>query len=236
MHSDVSATDYRLKVINNSTNYSDFCVYQQDPDLGVPDVHTLAWFSKPLFPSTVANFTWEIDYSFVWSETGVLRPGVLFEASQVWYADPGDMKQNQVLFTHLQQAYTFEHGDAVGTPQRGTLYIKEMSTIPLKQASVGIGMAGSGTFAVQAEPNQTLTFTPHPRYWITAGTYEQGEVLDIGAISDSAEIDFPPNVYNMTAILNPDNTWTVEATRDIDFPQLKVERIRRRRELVGSSR
>jgi hypothetical protein len=199
-------------------------------------VQTLAWFTKPLFPSTVANFIWQIDYSFVWSETGVLKPGVLFEASQVWDADPSDMNANQVLFTLLQQAYTFEHGMAVPTPQLGTLYIKEDATIPLRQASIGIGMAGSGTFAVQAQPNQLLTFTPHPRYWITAGTYEQGEVLDVGAISEAAEITFPPNIYQVTAILNQDNTWTVGATKDIDFPRLKAERIQRRRELVGSAR
>jgi rhizosphere induced protein len=70
------ATRYRLKVINNSSNFADFCVYQLDPDLGVPKAKSLAWFCEPLFPTTVANLTWTIDYSFVWSQTGVLQSGV----------------------------------------------------------------------------------------------------------------------------------------------------------------
>jgi len=229
-----AATSYRLKVINDSSNYADFCVYQQDPKLGVPKVQSLAWFAKPLFPTTVANFTWTIDYSFVWSETGELKPGVLFEASQVWPADPGDPLDSQVLFTYLDQAYTFEEGEAVLTPQLGSLYVREQPAIPLKQASVGIGMAGSGTFAVQAQPNTLLTFTPHPAYWITAGTYQQGEVLDIGAITEAAEIQFPPGVFNMTAILKLDNTWTVQPTSQVDFAAIKAAHEQRRpRELAG---
>jgi hypothetical protein len=91
------------------------------------------------------------------------------------------------------------------------------------------GGAGSGTFAVQAQPNSLLTFTPHPAYWVTAGTFEHGEVLDIGSIlGDSAEIQFPPGVYNMTAILNLDNTWTVQPTSQVDFPVIKAEHTRRR--------
>jgi rhizosphere induced protein len=231
------ATNYRLKVINNSSNYADFCVYQQDPDLGVPDVQSLAWFAKPLFPTTVATFTWTIDYSFVWSETGELKPGVLFEASQVWPADPSNPADSQVLFSYLDEAYSFEHGVAVPTPKPGSLYIREQPTIPLKQASVGVGMAGSGTFAVQAQPNSLLTFTPHPAYWVTAGTFEQGEVLDIGSIlGDSAEIQFPPGVYNMTAILNLDNTWTVKPTSQVDFPAIKAEHTRRRPQELARAR
>jgi hypothetical protein len=234
MHSDIS--DYHLKVVNNSSDYNDFCVYQTDPGLGIPDIQTLAWFAQPLFPTAVANFTWASDYCFVWGENGQLEPGVIFEASQVWSADPQDPHQDQVLFTYQLGTYTFEAGSAVSSPQLGTLYVKEDASIPLGLASIGIGMSGSGTFARTAQPNQLLSFTPHPRYWVTSGTYEQGEVLDVGAISGAAEIAFPPGVTHMTAVLNQDNSWTVQATNNVNFPQLKAERIRRRRELIGSSR
>ena len=94
----------------------------------------------------------------------------------------------------------------------GILRVIQTPTVPLKQASVGIGMSGSGTFVVQAQPNLTLNFTPHPKYYIVAGNYSQGQVLDIAETTNAAEVAFPPGVYQMTAILNEDNTWTIEPT------------------------
>jgi hypothetical protein len=215
----MAGTQYTLRVVNDSTNLTDMCVYQQDPDIGARDVMSLAWFAKPAYPTTTVVFRWTIDYSFIWSETGQLKPGVFFDASQIWPADPnvvgvaGENKPgNQVGFSHPSQgAYTFTSTPTAGA-QSGTLYINEDPTIPLKQASIGIGMSGSGTFAVQAQPNLHLSFTPHPTYWLTAGTYQQGEVLDIQSITKPAQLFFPPNVYSLTAILNEDNSWTVEPT------------------------
>ena len=210
-------TQYSLRVVNQSTNFVDMCVYQDDPDLGVPDVMSLAWFAKPAYPSTTVNFRWTIDYSFVWSETGELIPGVFFDASQVWPADPSVVKPstadtagNQVGYAHpSRSAYTFTSTPTSGA-KVGTLYVKEASDLPLKQASVGIGMSGSGTFAVQAQPNMNLTFTPHPVYYLAAGTFAQGEVLDIGSITNSVRIAFPPGTFSMTATLQADNTWKVQ--------------------------
>ncbi len=211
-------TQYTLRVINDSTNFQDMCVYQEDPNIGVPNVLSLAWFAKPAYPTTTVMFRWTIDYSFLWSETGMLVPGVYFDASQTWPADPSIVTPatattpgNQIGFTHPQGAYTFVSEEMRGA-QNGSLYIVQNSDVPLKQASVGIGMSGAGTFAVQAQPNLNLTFTPHPAYYLAAGTFEQGEVLDIGSISNPVGIEFPPGIYSMTAQLNKDNTWTVSPT------------------------
>jgi len=208
-------TQYAVTVVNNSSNDFDICMYQEDPDLGVPNVMSLAWFTKFAVSNSNVRFSWTIDYSFVWSETGFLKPGVNFTASQTWPADPsvnrvGNVKQagNQLGLTH-GKGYEFTSTPTKGA-QVGTLYIAEDGTIPLKQASVGIGMGGSGTFAVQAQPNLPLTFTPHPNYWVTAGSFSKGEVMDIGAITNAASIEFEPGVFEKTAILNPDNTWTVK--------------------------
>lgn len=212
----VAGTQYTLVVQNNSTNFVDMCVYQEDPDLGVPEVLSLAWFSEPAYPSTQVVFTWKIDYSFVWSETGELRPGITFKASQTWPADPSILgvgtrstPGNQIGLTNFKEAYTFESTPTKGA-RVGSLYIHEDPTIPLKQASVGIGMSGAGTFAVQAQPNQNLTFTPHPVYYLAAGTFAQGEVLDIGAVNNPVAIQFKPGVFKASATLNEDNSWTVD--------------------------
>lgn len=84
----------------------------------------------------------------------------------------------------------------------------------MKEASVGIGMSGSPTFAVQAQSNMSLMFTPHPNYWITFGNFESGQVLDLEAITDCSMVEYKENCYEMTAILKGDNTWEVEATNE----------------------
>ena len=199
---------YTVNFLNKSTNPGSACVYQEDPNLGVENVMSLAWFSMYAFPTTSILFQWTIDYSFVWGQTGQLVPGVQFNAAQTWSADLSNT--NQVTLDYLSNAYTFEN--QTKGPAPGSLTVSETAAVPLKQASVGIGMSGAGTFVVQAQPNLSLKFTPHPRYWITFGTFRQGQVLDITQITGAQEIDFPPGVYSMAAILNADNSWTIQPT------------------------
>lgn len=199
---------YSLIFVNNSTNPGSACVYQEDPNIGNPNVQSLAWFAKRTAPTTRTTFSWTVDYSFVWAETGELIPGVMFAASQTWAADL--TSTNQVTFSNDGGMYTFQNQQAGA--QAGSLYIREDASVPLKQASVGIGMSGAGTFAVQAQPNMNLVFTPHPKYYITFGEFTPGEVLDITSITDKAEIKFPSGVTSMTALLREDNTWSVMPT------------------------
>jgi len=201
-------TNYSLTVINNSTQFQDLCVYQKPVDLGVPNAMSLAWLTAPAWPTTTVTFSWSLDYCFVWSQTGSLQPGVTFKAQQTWAANPDDLTQNQVLFNFDNDAFTFQAGSAAGTPQLGSLYIRELSSVPVGTATVGIGMATAGVFAVQAEPNMNLVFSPHPEYWITAGTFEQGEVLDIEQITNEAPVPFN-GTFDMVATLSSQNTWTV---------------------------
>jgi hypothetical protein len=198
---------YTLNFQNDSSNAGDVCVYQTLPNLAQQDVMSLAWFAEYNYPTTAVQFQWEIDYSFVWDQTGPLIPGVVFVASQTWPADLAN--SNQVTLTY-DQAYTFTNQTAGGSS--GNLYITEDRTVPLNDAAVGIAMSGAGTFVQQAQPNLNLVFTPTPTYWITFGNYTQGQVMDIESITNSAQIQFGPNVYAMSAVLNADNTWTVSPT------------------------
>jgi hypothetical protein len=201
---------YTLYCFNNSTNPGAFCVYQNDPNIGINNVMSLAWFAKEAGQTTLIKFGWSIDYSFVWSQTGALKPGVTFDASQNWPADL--TTTNQVTFDKVTSSsggsyYTFE--DQKAGPQPGSLTVVEGQNIAQGEASVGIGMSGSGTYLMQAQPNLNLTFTPHPVYFLTFGDYWPGLVLDTQQISHPLLVAFPANVYVMTATLNPDNTWTL---------------------------
>ncbi len=201
---------YAINFANNSINGWSACVFQQDENIGQTGVMSLAWFAKKCNPATKCNFNWTIDYSFVWAETGVLVPGVNFSASQTVAA--GLTSNNLITFDN-NGAFLFE-GQGTATPA-GSLYIDQTPNIPLYTASVGIGMSGSGTFAVQAQPNINATFTPHPKYWMAFGQFTPGDVLDIQQMSNIVEIDFPANVYTMYVTFNADNSWTVSQSPSV---------------------
>jgi hypothetical protein len=215
-----SGTTYTLIFQNNSINTWTAAVYQQPPDIGQQNVMSLAWFAQAAAPTTNIRFNWEIEYEFVWSETGTLSSGVVFTASQTWQTNPQG-QNNQVGFT-FGNGGPFTFTNQAAGPQQGTLYIVQDETIPENTASVGIAMYNSGTFAVQAEPNINASFTPQPNYWITFGDYVQGQVIDVQQITNEAEIVFPSNVFSMTAILNPDNTWTVQPTSQVNAAFLQA--------------
>ncbi|WP_410566131.1 hypothetical protein [Amycolatopsis sp. cmx-4-61] len=195
---------------NNSTQFQDLCVYQKPVDLGVPNVLSLAWLTAPAWPLTTVKFKWTLDYNFMWSQIGSLKPGVTFEAQQVEPADPDDLGANQIQFDYREGAFTFVHGNAQGTPQLGSLYIRQLGSVPPGTATVGIGMSNAGTFAVPAQPNINLVLTPHPQYWVTAGTFEQGEVLSLEEITNEVMVPYD-STFDMKAVLGSDNRWSVTA-------------------------
>ncbi|MEP2707826.1 MAG: protein rhiA [Roseibium sp.] len=212
---------YTLTFVNNSNNNWDFCCYQEDPNIGTQDVMSLAWFAFPVASTTSVSFSWTIDYQLVWSQTGKLGAGVNFSASQKWDADLTG--NNGVDFTRKpNKAFTFENLDSFDNS--GTFYINQDGTIPANTAAVGINMgidgappgAGSGTFVVPAQPNITASFTPKPTYWVTFGKYVPGQVLDIQQITAKAQVKFPANVYDMFAILGPDNSWTIISQQSLN--------------------
>ena len=75
------ATQYSLTCINNSQQLGSFAVFQKLPQ-SPPNVFTLAWLARPAHPNTRVTFSWTTDYCFVWSETGVVQPGISFSASR----------------------------------------------------------------------------------------------------------------------------------------------------------
>ncbi|HVR10620.1 MAG TPA: protein rhiA [Thermoanaerobaculia bacterium] len=216
------ATTYSLIFVNQSTNRGDVCVYQSDPNINVPGVMSLAWFSKLATPSTEIQFEWQVNYNFVWSETGSLKPGVIFSAAQRPAADLTE--SNQITLDHTGGAGgAYDFINQRRGPVAGNLFIDTTNTVPLNRASVGIGMSGVGTYAVQAQPNFNLVFSPHPRYWITFGTFVRGQVLDITRITNKAEVRFDPGVFSMTAILQRDNKWNIETTGALNTALLAAQ-------------
>ena len=177
----------------------------------MPNALSLAWLCAPAWPQTTVTFTWTLDFSFQWSQTGQVKPGVTFNAEQIMYANPDSLTTNQIQFDYRSGAFTFLPGNAAGNAELGSLYIWELSGIPANTAMVGIGMSNAGTFAVQAQPNTNLVFTPHPDYWLTVGTFRQGQVLDVEQITNEAAVPFDAT-FSMQAVLDSQNNWTITSS------------------------
>ncbi|MGF9691650.1 MULTISPECIES: protein rhiA [unclassified Rhizobium] len=200
-------TTYSLTCINDSQLSGSFAVFQKAPPTTTPgNVFSLAWFARPTAPNSRVTFTWGLDYSFIWSETGVLRPGINFSASQVVPADPNGLNLIQ-LKKDQYGATTFAGPTSGGS--LGSLTVKQLSNVQPNATSVGIGMAGSGTFVVQAQPNMTAVFTPHPNYWVIFGNFETGDVIDIEDVTTAVEVTYGGAQTSRTAVLNLENMIAV---------------------------
>lgn len=201
----LAGTSYSLTLKNESAQHYTFYVFQKDPDQASADIFSLAWFASPfaIVPGNQIKFNWTIDYNFVWGATGTLMPGVTFHASGLVDADPaGSNKTN----------FTIDPGPHLTDPTKGepsgSLVIKDGPEVPNNAFSVGIGMSGAGTFAVQAGPNLTHAFTPTPTYYIGAGqNVHVGDVLDIVTSNPVAQVKFGHGEYNESYTLKSDNKW-----------------------------
>lgn len=197
---------YGLRFKNESSNSWSFLCFQDQPS-GLPkDYFSLAWFSKVAHTGTTIDFSWSIDYSFVWSQVGHLGPGIQFQASQTVPAE-NLSSRNDITFDYTDNAYLFK-GQKNGPA--GALTIRQTFAIPNNNAAIGIGMSGQGTFAVQAQANITASFVPTPKYYIAfAQSIQEGQVLNITQLSQVAEIKFPVNNFGATVVLQADNTWDI---------------------------
>ena len=200
-------TNYSVNVVNDSADPWKFYVYQEPPP--VTNNLSLAWLVSPYHTAVgdSVSFGWKIQYSFVWSATGVLKPGVQFTATGLKDCDPAG--KNLTSFTFEKD--TPKLSDPTTGETIGILTIKDGDNVPSNTFAVGVGMSGKGTYVVNAGPNLTHHFTPEPKYYIVAGDEViEGEVKDITTITRSAPLVFPLNVRKLTATLKSNNTWDIK--------------------------
>ena len=195
---------YSLACINNSSSPGCFAVFQKTG--GSPGIYALAWIARAAHPGTEVTFTWSTDYSFAWSETGVIKPGIIFFGSQVIPADPDKLNCIELAVDNFG-ASEFKPPTATGQP--GMLTIQQLSNVMPNRTSIGVGMSGSPIAAAQAAPGQTTMFAPHPNYWIMFGNYQTGDVIDIKKINGAVEVTYPDGLTSCTATLGPDDRISV---------------------------
>lgn len=208
---------YRLEMLNNSDNSYDFCVYQRSADTTLEPVDSVAWSVYSLAPTVKGSLMWSPDLEFVWGPAGVVAPGVIFEASQRWPGSPTG--QNVVtLQKNAGGALTFADLGAGG--KQGAMTIETRQDVPPQDIAIGLNMtittehshtAASAALIAQAHPGQRAVFAPPGSYWLTFGSFKTGEILSNTKMAHSVQLVFPTNVYELSATLNRDETWTVKA-------------------------
>lgn len=197
---------YQINFINNSSNAGSFMVFQQHPDMNMPDSAALAWFTKYVHPNTNGVFSWKTGFDFAWVEQKSLAADITSVTSQ---CIPSDLESNNVALLTYDGGYNFVIQPDSG--EAGSLYIKTDNTIGPFEVKVGVGMSGAPVFLVPSQPNMEMVFTPRPEYWIAFGEYEKGQVVNAKEISNPLQVEFPEGITAVNVVLNPDNTWSAHA-------------------------
>ncbi|WP_430409911.1 hypothetical protein [Kordia sp.] len=200
------ATNFELIFKNNSGKSGDVCIFLQEPN--EDDLKSLVWLSKDANPDTTVTFQWAAEYSVVWSETEV-KNGVTITSSQVLPA--GLDQDNKITLTKIDDAYQFIN-QTTDPDSNGSITIFCDNSVVSNQATIGIEISGVITTNIPASPGFSNMITPTNKYWIAFGNFTEREILDTETFTKAAEIDFSSGINNMTAILNADDTWTIEPT------------------------
>ena len=196
---------FTLKCTNNSSSNWIFFLYQSFRDL--PNAFPLAWLASPykISPGSSITFQWTEDYSFVWSNTGILAAGSVYDAGGIKPCNP--QLNNVTTFSLDDDAPQLS--EAVPGGQPNTLTIQHAGNIPNNVFSTGIGMSGQAIFLKQALVNTTTICSPDLKIYLAAGDNIQiGQVLN-PTITGSIPIEFPINVKKLHATLNQDQSWII---------------------------
>lgn len=195
-------TQRQITLVNNSASPTALAILQNaDANRGV-----VAWLAKYAYPGMQIRFTWDDDtLCFVWAATGQVAPGVIVDVSQTFATNPVEGNQIELSYDLAHRTFFFRDPQN-GRP--GTLSIRQDNTLPVNAVVAGIGMAGKPTVVAQANPNLMTTFMLKSGYFLAAGAFAQGEVIDTDAVR-CHPVAFPPNVFALTATLDADGQWSV---------------------------
>jgi YD repeat-containing protein len=208
-----AGTAYSIKINNRSNIDNQNAIVFQEQPTAPRDVHSLAWLSKMCHAGTYTRFNWSLDVNFVSGQEGQLRPGVNFDAGQVISADLTGA--NQTTLSYIDDGFMFSK--ATQGRSQGSLFVLEDNTVPgygnPRQGSVGIGMAGYGTFVTPTQPTGTggLQFEVTPNYWIAFGQYVQGTVVSKSILTFPTAVVFPAGLFHAEASFDG-LAWTIDYT------------------------
>jgi rhizosphere induced protein len=208
---------YSLTVINNSELQSPtFAVFAKLPVSSDFNSLNLAWLTQQINANNHYVFTWDLTWGFAWAAQGT-EAGYQWAGGGTLPADPNSTTDSKAEFSYNGD---FQLVPAPSTPTGDKLWIVDSATVPLptkNPSSVAVTLGGSTACVTNAGPNLFQTFTLHPTYYIDAGDYVKGQMVDGDSVTAFQELEFSGGSTALTATLNEDNTWTVGNSSEVDF-------------------
>jgi hypothetical protein len=225
---------YSLTVVNLSSQQGTptFAVFALLPDMSFDSLST-AWLTQNINPTNTYTFSWDITWGFAWSSSGV-QPGYRWAGSGSLAADPTSETTCQAIFDYADGDFSLSEGQG-HTKDGSTLWIDDTANVPepgtgtgQKTSSVGVTLGSASmtqpspgpVCVVPAGPNLHQTFTTHPTYYLDAGTYAAGQMVDGDSLTNPTQLQYANNNYALTAVLQADNTWSVKPTSEVNIAEL----------------
>lgn len=197
-----AAQSYSITFVNESSKEQDFMIYQS-----LAEKTGLAWFAEPIRIGGNRKFEWRETFGFVWANMPKFAPGSVFIAEETVPASVD--YNNNIEFSRQGSNFFFQNANDKGG--KGNLTIKTTDLVPAGMVALGLSMQNAPMFAYEAETNRTNIITVGAiEYWIVAGNFKQGEVLDLKQIENNCRVKFPPNIFAVKATLDANGTWTLE--------------------------
>jgi rhizosphere induced protein len=215
---------YSLTVINDSELTSPtFAVFAVLPVTADYSSLSLAWLTQQIDATNQYVFQWDITWGFAWAGEGT-QPTYQWNGSGSLAADPTSPTECAASFTWNGD---FQLLPAQGIPTGYTLSITDSPTIPIpskQPSSVAVTLGGNSVCATNAGPNLTQEYTLHPTYFIDAGNYVQGQMVDGASVTAFQELEYSGGNTALTATLGQQNTWTVTPSASFDYSALFAKR------------
>jgi hypothetical protein len=211
---------YSLTVINNSEmSRPTFAVFTVLPSMATNDSVSLAWLTQLINQHNQYRFTWDITWQFAWAAQGIAAD-YQWNGSGTLAANPLSSSQCAALFDYDGD---FELLPTDGNADGTHLSITDSPRVPrpsVKPSSVGLTLDGKAVCAIDAGPNLLHSFTLHPTYYIDAGNYVNGQMVDVDAVTAFQELAYEGGNTALTATLSPDNTWTVQPSSSVNYARV----------------
>ena len=201
----MSKPEYELIIKNDSQTNGYAMIFCEKPDVSEPDLLTYVWQTKFLYSGVQASLKWQIDWGFMWRQINSVNA-----SQQIVPANLETSNKIQLAYDSEHQAFHFL--EPTNGEQPGSILISTEPTVPVNMAEVGLALAGNPAFLVKALPNMNYIFTPKLAYWLVFGETNETGPVDVSAYTNAVAINFPANIYSLTATIQKDGTITLENT------------------------
>lgn len=178
------------------------------------------WQNKYLAKGVEVTFTWEQKYSYIWKEYGADNNAQELKPLE-------SFKENSITLDYDESHQTFlfkdyEVQDPISGPplkDSAGYFMVMTNKIPAKLAIAGIAIDDHAAYVMDAGPGDSMNggvLIKEPTdYFIAYSTKKVTDTSHDASFFDSLEmvhLDFPKNIYSLTATLNKDKKWDIVNT------------------------